>query len=460
MGTLQYMAPEQVEGNVDEIDARTDIFSFGVVVYEMATGKKAFEGKSAASVIGKIMEHDPPPISTLQPMTPPTLDRVVKRCLAKDKEERWQTAYDLWHELKWIAEGGSETGVPTVAPAIPTLTGWRRALPWAVAVVLSVVVGITVWNLRPQPAPTSQPITRLTVTPPPTERLGARDAGLVVPVVAFSPGGTRLVYVANQQLYLRPMDSLEARPLAGTEGAINPFFSPDGQWVGFFADGKLKKVSISGGAPLTLCNAPQGRGGSWGTDDTIVFGKLGAGLSQVSAAGGTPQELTTLKEGETQHFWPHSLSGGKAVLFSVWSGNVSETSRVDAQSLETGERRALIPGATYARYAPTGHLIFANIVNAGTLMVVPFDLDRVEVTGAPVPIVEGVMQSTLSGLAQFSFSRNGSLVYVPGSIQEQEIVSKLVWVDRQGAVEPLAAPLHGYRHPASRPTAGGWPPRC
>ena len=446
LGTLQYMAPEQVEGKVDDVDARTDIFAFGAVVYEMATGKKAFEGKSAASVIGKIMQYDPPPMSSLQPMTPPTLDRVVKKCMAKVPEKRWQAASDLYDELKWIAEGGSETGMPAVAVTVAASPGWRRALPLVLTAVVAVILGgIAVWILMRSGVLPPQPVSRFALTLPLTELLGARTSGMFEPVVALSPDGTRLVYVANQQLYLRLMDSLEARPIPGTEGAAAPFFSPDGQWVGFFADGKLKKVSISGGAALTLCDAPNSRGASWGPDDTIVFAPTpNSGLFQVSAAGGTPQVLTTLKAGDVAHDYPHSLPGGKAVLFRVWGSTSLATSRIEVHVLGTGERRVLVQGGTHVRYVPTGHLVYAQAGTPGTLLAVPFDLERLEVTGNPFPIVESVFQSSNNGLAQFSFSHSGSLVYVPGGLQAAAF--SLVWVDRQGAVEPLGAPPHTYRN--------------
>ena len=445
LGTLHYMAPEQVEGKVNEIDARTDIFAFGALVYEMGTGKGAFPGETQASVIAKILEVDPPPMSELQPMMPPAIDRVVKKCLRKDAEERWQSARDVTDELKWISEGGLEVGVATAAATVPARAGLRRAVPMVLTAVVAIIItGIAVWVLTPTP---TRPITRLTLALPTTEQLGSQGGGggrggLIMPVVALSPDGTRLIYVANEQLFLRPMDRLEATPIPGTEGAHFPFFSPDGLWVGFFADGKLKKVSVSGGAPLTLCDAPDSRGGSWVSDDTIVFTPIAAGgLWQVSAAGGTPQQLTSfdLTKGETGHWFPQSLPGGRAVLFRVQPRSLN---RIEVLSLETGERKVLIERGTDARYVPTGHLVYAQGETPGTLLAVPFDSERLEVTGAPAPILEGVMQSPVSNLAQFSFSSQGSLVYVPGGVQEQGFT--LVWVDRQGAVDPLPAPPRVY----------------
>src|SRR5712664_2015671 len=259
VGTLQYMAPEQLEGK--EVDARTDIFAFGAVVYEMATGKKAFEGKSQASLIAKILEREPPAMSSLQPMTPPALDRVVKKCLAKEPDKRWQAASDVCDELKWIAEGGAQvTLVPTAATKGIRALGRRPLILGLGSLILGLVMAsLATWNLKPSPAP--QPVTRTVIALPPGQQLAGLDSG---PAVALSPDGTHLAYVATQggtqQVYLRAMDSMEAKAIPGTEGGVTPFFSPDGQWVGFFASGKLKKVSVSGGAALTLDDAAQALG--------------------------------------------------------------------------------------------------------------------------------------------------------------------------------------------------------
>jgi serine/threonine protein kinase len=237
VGTLQYMAPEQLEGK--EVDARTDIFAFGVVVYEMATGKKAFEGKSQASLIAKILETDPPPMSSLQPMTPPALDRVVKKCLAKEPDDRWHAAKDLCDELKWIAESGSQIPSQMSAPVkgIRALGLGRRPTMVGVATLLcgAVIASLAIWNLKPAPPSPPRSVTRTVITLPPGQQLAGLDRG---PAVALSPDGTHLAYVAReggtQQIYLRPMDGLEARSIPGTEGATEPFFSPDGPMVGVF----------------------------------------------------------------------------------------------------------------------------------------------------------------------------------------------------------------------------------
>jgi serine/threonine-protein kinase len=390
------------------VDARTDIFAFAAVVYEMATGKRAFEGKSQASLIAAILEREPPAMSSLQPMTPPALDRVVKRCLAKDPDDRWQTTRDLEVQLKWIVEGGSQVA------SVP-----------------------------------SPPVTRLSVTLPSGQQLAGLDNG---PAVAFSPDGTHLAYVARQggtqQIYLRAMDSLEAKPIPGTEGAFNPFFSPDGQWVGFFAGNKLKKVSLNRGVALTLGDAAVPHGADWGNQGMIAFSPVHAlALQEVSDGGGSSQLLTRLEKGDVSQRWPEFLPGGNAVLFAAGPTVINFTyAQVAVQSIGKGERRNLIQGATHPRYAHSGHLVYAQ---RGTLMAVPFDAQRLEVTGTAVPAAEGVLQSASTGAAQYSLSATGSLVYVSGGVQSAQ--RRLVWVGRNGAERPVAAPVHTYLLPRLSP---------
>jgi serine/threonine protein kinase/Tol biopolymer transport system component len=449
LGTLQYMAPEQLEAK--EVDARTDIFAFGSVVYEMATGRRAFVGRSQASIIGAIMSSEPLPMSSLQPMTPPALDRLVKKCLSKEPEKRWQAASDVCDELKWIGDGGSQVALASTSGAKGIWALGRRPLILSLGTLLlgSVVTGLAIWNLKPSPPPPQRPISRSVITLPPGQQLAGLEDG---PALVLSPDGTHLVYVARQggpqQLYLRSMDSLEAKPIPGTEGAVNPFFSPDGQWLGFFAGGKLKKVSVSGGAALTLGDADNPRGGSWGVQGIIAFvPTINGVLQQVPDAGGTPQPLTRLEKGETSHRWPEFLPGGKAVLFSAGTGNSNWTNaQVAVQTVGTSERWNLIQTGTTPRYAPSGHLVYAQ---GGSLMAVPFDPHRLAVTGAAVPVAEGVLQSPINGDAQYSFSTTGSLAYVPGGVRATE--RRLVWVSRTGAELPLAAPARAYRGPRLSP---------
>ena len=441
LGTLQYMAPEQVEAK--EVDARTDIFAFGAVVYEMATGRKAFEGKTAASVMAKILEVDPPAMASLQPMTPPALDRVVKTCMAKEPDERWQTAGDLCRELKWIAEGGAQIALSSDANGKDIRVMGPRLLILSLGILLLgvAITGVAVWNLKPAAL---RPVTRTVINLPPGQQLAGLENG---PAVALSPDGIDLAYVARQggtqQLFLRALDGFEAKPIPGTEDAVNPFFSPDSQWLGFFADGKLKKVSVSGGAVVSLTDSGNIYGASWGSQGVIAFTPSGSSsLQQVSDAGGARQPLTHVQSDLNQR-WPDWLPGGKAVLFG---GGAIGDPRVAVYSIATGERRNLIPGGTQPRYLPSGHLVYAQ---DGNLMAAPFDLKRLMVTGAAVPVVEGVGHSLISGHAQYSVSATGSLVYVNGASLSGQ--GKLVWVSRNGAEQALAAPARAYVWPRISP---------
>jgi Tol biopolymer transport system component len=445
VGTFQYMSPEQLEGK--EADARSDIFAFGAVLYEMTTGKKAFEGKTQASLIAAILEREPPPISSLQPMVPAALERVVKTCLAKVPDERWQTVHDVKLQLQWIAEGGSQAG--TLAP----LAARRRIREWlawvAGAVFLLTTIALAIGFVLRAPRP------------PQTMRLSAEigaDANLVTDAgtsAILSPDGMRLALVAagadqKRRIYVRSLDQLQATALAGTENAQNPFFSPDGQWLGFFADRKVKKITVQGGAAVTVCDAASGRGGSWSGDGTIVFTpNIRAALFKVSSSGGTPQQLTTLDKqaGEVTQRWPQVLPGGEAVLFtSNTHGGNYEDADIEVYSMASGQRKTVQHGGFYARYVPTGHVVY---VHEGTLFAVPFNLKRLEVTGQPAPILEGVSAVPGDGSAQFSFSEAGNLVYVAGRGGFQPV--SIYWMDRQGKFTPLRETPGDYYNPAFSP---------
>jgi Tol biopolymer transport system component len=274
--------------------------------------------------------------------------------------------------------------------------------------------------------------------------------------VLLSPDGTRLAFVAagsdqKRRIYVRSLDALQATALAGTEGARDPFFSPDGLWIGFFTDGKLKKISVQGGAAVTLCDVVDDRGGSWGDDGTIAFTPdiNGVALSKVSSAGGTPQPLTTLDQRavEETHRWPQVLPGSKAVLFtSNTHGNNYEDADIVVYSMASGQRKTLQRGGFYARYLPSGHVVY---MHEGTLFAVPFDLKRLEVTGQPAPILEGVATDPGVGGAQFSFSENGNLVYVAGGGGIQNV--SIFWMDREGKFTPLRETPANYFNPMFSP---------
>ena len=436
LGTFQYMAPEQLEGR--DADARSDIFAFGAVVYEMLTGRKAFEGRSQASLIAAILDHDPPPISSSLPLTPPQLDHIVKRCLAKAPDDRWQTASDLAQELKWAEHKPAEAAV--IEPRRP------RAIPLRVAALIAAVVGVgvgvAVWMLKPAPSATTAAVVRLAATLPAGEQV---QAGYPM---ALSSDGRQLAYIAGNRVNLRSMDSMVSKALAGTEGAQAPFFSPDGQWIGFFAQNKLKKMSVSGGVPQTLSDAEQAEGGSWGPDGTIYFASgPSSPLWRISAAGGSRQQITTLdrSKGEVSHRWPQLLPGGKAVLFTSWTGPGWDERHVHLHVLGTGERRVLIQGASTGRYVSSGQLVYSR---AGALMATPLDLARLEVSTAPPTHLELQVREVSQG-AEFAVSDNGVLAYVSGN--PQGYVSRLVIVDRKGTMEPLPAPPQPYNDPTISP---------
>ena len=348
IGTVPYMSPEQLEGR--EADTRSDLFAFGAMLYEMVTGRRAFVGQSQASVIASILEHDPPPISTLRRLSPPSLDRIVKKCLAKDPEDRWQTARDLVGELKWIAD---DILVPTPA-AQAVVPAWGRAFPWAIAGLFSValIASLAVW-WPSRSAPVTSPRKLLA-------SIGA-DVSLATdlgPSAILSPDGTTLAFVAQQtggtRLFIRKLDQLQAAPLAGTEGAASPFFSPNGLWIAFFADGHLKKVSVVGGAAVTLCDAPSGVGGTWAVDDTIIFtpaNSTNTPLMRVPAAGGTAVVFGTLSQPATTQRWPQALPDRKGVLYTEHTSKFNfDGANLVVAPLSNGTPKVVVRGGYYGRY--------------------------------------------------------------------------------------------------------------
>ena len=447
VGTLQYMAPEQLEGR--DADARTDIFAFGALVHEMFTGRKAFEGKSSASLIAAILEHDPVPVSSVQRLASHSLDRLVRTCLDKNPDNRWQSAGDLLRELTWIAGEPASTGRPQSTSRISWLRG--PTVAWAAAAVFAIAATVTLltsWSRRATTSPPASSSMRLSVSLPD----GARLVTEAFPAVALSPLGTHLVYVAQRdaspRLYLRRLDTFETREIPGTEEAMSPFFSPDGQWIGFAAQGKLKKVSIAAGQPIVLADSPVLFGGTWGRDDTIVFAPTDVGLFRVSSSGGPVTPVTTLdgKTAEGGHLWPEFLPDGQSILLTVGTtGTNMERARIVLQSLSGGPRRTLVQGGTNPRYLSSGHIVYST---AGTLMAVPFNLATGTVTGAAVPVVDGVAQ-TPAGAAQFSVSPAGSLAYVAGGLRSP--TRSLLWLDRGGRPTALPLPSRPYWSPRLSP---------
>jgi Tol biopolymer transport system component len=423
------MSPEQIEAK--ELDGRSDIFSLGTVLYEMLTGQRAFPGKSQLSVASAILEREPAPIVSVKPLTPSSLDRAIRRCLAKDPEERWQTARDIAIELKWVADSSSSAGGAHSSKR-------RRASPreaiLAFAVVLAAGAAITFGILYEERPPTVTQVTRTYIKPQGASGFifSGDQKGF-----AISPDGRIVAYVASTAtpdaksvLWIRPMDSLQARLLPGTEAAAFPFWSPDGRSVGFFAGGKLKRIDTQGGPPAVICDAPDGRGGSWNQQGDIVFTPtVNSPIYRVSASGGPISQLTTQNpsENETTHRWPWFLPDGRHFIFlagSTFTPRESSTNAIRLGSLDSKETKLLFRSHYQAMYA-SGNLLF---LRQSSLMAQPFDERRFELTGEAVPIAEQVREDTSIAHAWFSPSANGLLLYAEGAAKDRQ----LVWFDRNG----------------------------
>jgi serine/threonine protein kinase/Tol biopolymer transport system component len=440
VGTFQYMAPEQLEGK--EVDARTDIFALGELLYEMITGKPAFSGKSRASLIAAILTTEPPPITQLQPIAPPALEHVVKKCLTKDPDERWQSASDLASELNWILAGGSQTGL-ALSPENKNRKRYRAL--WITGAAVTLLAAVFGWQLTRSGGDAGS--AHLTVTLPPGKVLINNSTE----PLAITPDGSAMVYAAygderRTQLYLRKVDSFDNTPIAGTEGGCCPFFSPNGEWLGFFTnDGKLKKVLLRGGSPVVVADDAWA-GGTWADDDNIYYVKsVVTGIYAVPATGGQPRQMTRPGSASDDrfHLWPKSLPGNKGIIFTVWTGRSFNEARIEGLSFDTGKRKVLIEGGTDARYLSNGSLAYDR---NGTVFVVPFDARRLEINGVSVPTVDGVMMGAENGNADFAVSKNGTLVFRPGAVTSFE--NNLVWMDRNGKVTNITDQVRPYAFPS------------
>jgi len=420
IGTFQYMSPEQVEGK--ELDGRSDIFSLGAVLYEMVTGKRAFEGKTQLSVASAILEREPLPITSIKPLTPLALDHAVKKCLAKIPDERWQSASDLASELRWITESvGQATG-----PAFEEAPGkTRKRAAWLIAGMLAgaAIAGSVRW-------PSSKPPEETMYFPAPMP-FSARD-------LAMAPNGHAIAVIAylesaqRNALWIYELGSRSARNLADTQGASYPFWSADGRSLAFFADGKLKRVEVSGGPVQTVCDAPSGRGGTWNKDGVIVFtpdARSGVGLYRVSALGGTVTPVSKLdtSRGELSHRWPMFLPDG--THYQYMATNFAGQKGVDAifvGSLDSIEKRFVVEATANAAYAAPGYLLFYR---DKALLAQRFDLKRFALTGEPTTILNDIQYQPQVKRAVFGVSDKSLLAAQSGS---GVALSQLVWFDRKG----------------------------
>jgi serine/threonine-protein kinase len=441
LGTAAYMSPEQARGRA--ADKRADIWAFGVVFCEMLTARQLYTGETAAETLARVIEREPD-VSALPAATPMAIRALIGRCLTRDPRSRLQAVGEARIAIELAIaqpdtqaplEAGERTARYTPRPV------WQRALPWTLVVAALACAGLALWapwRTMALPVPL-----RLSVELSPDASLASSAVGAAT---ILSPDGAVIAFVAQKsgggspQLYVRRLDQLQATPLAGTDDADSPFFSPNGQWIAFFAGGKLKKISVTGGLPVTLCDVPNGRGGAWAEDDTIVFSPSsgrGVRLLRVSSAGGKAEPLTSLDEGEITQRWPQVLPGGAAVLYTASSspGDFGEANLV-VQPLPSGARKVVQRGGYHGRYLPSGHLVY---IHDGQLFAAPFDLDRLEVTGQGVSALEGVASNADTGGAQFAVSASGTLVYLPG--QSVSSGALIHWMDHEGKTTPLRATL-------------------
>jgi serine/threonine-protein kinase len=436
IGTASYMSPEQARGR--SADVRSDVFAFGCVLYEMLTARQAFGGVDVSDILASVIKSEPD-FAALPSNLSPQVQKLLRRCLEKDARRRWHAAGDLRIEIENVLVNPTTEQTQTTA-ARGVIRNTKRE--WAMAVIagiLAVALVVALWaSWRGAPSPSPAALLRI------NGELGT-DVSLAANVgpnsaLALSSDGSTLAFAGvkngTTEIYLRRLGQLQASPLAGTSGAQSPFFSPDGQWLAFFADDKLKKISVAGGAAVTLADAPTPRGGSWGDDNNIVFSPnntAGISLQRVSSAGGKVESVTKLAQGEATHRWPQVLPGAKAVLYvSSPSTGAYNDATIAVQPLPSGTPKVLISGGYHAQYVASGHILY---IHDSTLFAAPFDLNRLELTGQAVPAVEGVNAQPTNAAAQFAVSQTGALTYLAGQGVGSE--SPVVWLSRDGKTAPL-----------------------
>jgi Tol biopolymer transport system component len=448
LGTAAYMSPEQAKGK--SVDKRADIWAFGVVLYEMLTGERAFKGEDISDTLASVLK-DTPSLDALPAATPPRLKRLLQRCLERDVKMRLRDIGEARVELTSIQAGAADVA-PTsaVISSAASRSSTVRVLPWTLAAVSTIALIAALLTWAPWRA----------ATPQPRRLLASIGAAAALPsdlgaAAILSPDGTTLAFVGQQanqtRLFVRRLDQLQAAVLAGTDGAANPFFSPDGKWIAFFAGGKLKKIPATGGAVVTLCDASNGRGGTWTDDDSIIFtpaSQIDVTLMRVAAAGGTPTAFgAVVQSALTTHRWPQALPRRAGVLFTEQSiTETADAANVVVVPLSGGTPKVVARGSHYGRYVPTGHLVY---MQHGTLFAVPFDLDSLEARGQAVPVVEGVLTNLFTAGAQVAFSEDGTLVYVPGAAATR--ANSIDWLTRDGTTSVLRAAKADWTSPRFSP---------
>jgi eukaryotic-like serine/threonine-protein kinase len=419
LGDIGYLSPEQARGQ--PIDFQTDQFSLGAILYEMATGKRAFKGDTAVETLSAIIQDEPRPIVELNPKAAAPVRWIIERCLMKDAEERYASTHDLARELENVLQHSSEELSAAELPTVIRLRG-RELLAWIAAATFFLVAAVAAGVGYFYRAPDDHSIF-FSVSPPKQEILetggGLSPDGNLLALVSADPGG-------QTRLWIRPLESLVARPLPGTEGVQYTFWSPDSRFIGFFAQGKLKKIDVSGGPPQILCDAPNGRGGTWNREGTILFSpRVVDAIYRVPAAGGEPTAVTTTETKQETHWWPYFLPDGRHFLYLI-RGDPQENQMICLGSLDLKDRKRLLKADSGGTYAPPGYLLFAR---AGTLLAQRFDAKTLQLEGDPFPVVESVAYRLSRGHAAFSISENGRLAYLTGGINPK---TQLVWFDRKG----------------------------
>jgi len=444
LGTVGYMSPEQAKG--DEADQRSDIFSLGCILYELLTGRQAFEGETASEILAGVLKSEVDFAALVARFNPRLID-VLRRCLEKSPKQRWHAAADVRIELEDVMGRAEMVNEPRQTTGKPQGM-WRRVLLVAASLVIGALgSSYSVWMLKPE-LPRS--VSRFVIPLPEGQQFTDQSGQ----IVAISPDGTNVVYVANQRLYLRAMSALEARAIPGSEGNVSsPVFSPDGRTVAFYSvsESALKRLDIAGGAPVTIAKMDRPLGLSW-SGQGIVFSQRSQGILRIPATGGVPEMLAPVRDGDEIASSPQMLPAGRGVLFSVRPrSNDQNNGHVVVQPLKGGVRKMLVEGGLDGRYLPTGHLVYAI---SGDLFAAPFDLASLSVSGAAVPIVEGVRRSTLiasPATAQFSYSTTGSLAFLPGPRVVSDANVDLALFDRKGKPTPLGLPPRPYRSPRVSP---------